>query len=101
MEFIINIDKLVLSGFSKADAATINLMVTGHLARLINNRGWQPQKINAFVRHISAGSFIFNSQSSSRTIGRQIAQNIYNGLTPVGQKQSTVYNPNLPPSSKR
>ncbi len=75
----INIEKLVLHGFSERDAFYIRREVQSSLARLIETRGLDKDKMNEGQR-LSAPEIRVKSSSRPETTGREIARSIFNGL---------------------
>jgi hypothetical protein len=78
----INIEELVLNGFSPSDKHRIGNAVKMELSRLFAEKGC-PEKFTNGVKiaEINAGEFKTSIQSNPRTTGNQIAQSIYNGLS--------------------
>ena len=81
----INIDELVLHGFSPADKFRIGLAVEQHLSLLFNQQG-VPSSLqeNNNVRLMNAGSFNMSPNDTAGSIGNQIAGTIYSGFKPEG-----------------
>ena len=79
MKTQINIDKLILHGFSKREAFYIRQEVRRSLTRLIEIRGLSGQKISG-VQNFSAPEIRIKPSSRPETTGRQIAKSIYQGL---------------------
>jgi hypothetical protein len=79
MKTEINIDKLVLHGFSERDAFYIRHEVQRSLSRLIETRGLAHHQIGE-GQHVSAPEIRIKPASRPETTGREIARSIYNGL---------------------
>ena len=79
MKTEINIEKLVLHGFSERDAFYIRREVQRSLAWLIETRGLGKQQIGG-GQNLSAPEIRIKPSSRPETTGREIARSIFNGL---------------------
>lgn len=77
----INIEQLVLHGFSPADRLRIGLAVEQELGLLFNEKGVPPSLIqNINLPHVDAGSFKMSPNAKPAAIGNQIAGAVYSGF---------------------
>ena len=78
----LNIDELVLHGFTHADRLPIGLAIERELTLLFSKQGipHELQK-NSNQPSLDGGSFQMASNSSSGAIGNQIAGAVYSGFT--------------------
>lgn len=77
----IQIDELVLHGFSATDAPHIQAAVERELSRLFSARQFPVLSAPAEVARLNAGSFSHPPQASADSIGSQIAQSVFTGIT--------------------
>ena len=79
----ININELVLHGFSPADKFRIGQAVEQHVSLLSNKEG-VPSSLqnNDEVHLMNAGDFRMAPNDSAGSIGNQIAGTIYTGFEP-------------------
>ena len=77
----IQIDELVLHGFSATDAPHIQAAVERELSRLFSTQRLPGLSAPADVSRLNAGSFSHPPQASADSIGSQIAQSIFTGIT--------------------
>jgi hypothetical protein len=77
----VQINELVLHGFSPADRLRISAALERELARLLAERGL-PQGLagGEQVEAIDAGSFVREPLATPVSIGGQVAQAVYGGL---------------------
>ncbi len=78
----VHIEELVLDGFSPADRLRIGAALERGLARLLAERGL-PEGLagGAQVDAIDAGSFVREPLATPVSIGGQVAQAVYGGLS--------------------
>jgi hypothetical protein len=77
----LNIDELVLRGFSPGDKYRIGEAVKSELARLFSEHGVSPSLARGGdIVRIDGGSFKFTPGSKAEMIGAQVAQSVYRGL---------------------
>ncbi len=78
----INIQELILHGFPPADRFKIGEAVKSELARIIMDKGL-PQNFSqgTEIPGIDGGNFHMSKNMNAQTIGNQIAQSVYGGLT--------------------
>ncbi|TXE07849.1 hypothetical protein ES711_10480 [Gelidibacter salicanalis] len=78
----LNIDQLVLEGFSRNEALAISQSIQTELHQMIKNGNLEntfTEDFNQRNMHVNAISTSSNSRPES--VGRQIAQSIFNGLS--------------------
>ncbi|MEJ2003727.1 MAG: hypothetical protein P8X57_01915 [Cyclobacteriaceae bacterium] len=75
----INIEKLVLHGFSERDAFYVRREVQRSLARLIQSRGLDKDQMIS-GQQLSAPEIRIKPSARPETTGREIARSIFNGL---------------------
>lgn len=77
----INIEELVLHGFSRAHANKIGETLRSELAKLILEKGI-PEGISegGNINSVNGGNFQVSQNTHARTIGTQIAHSIYGGI---------------------
>lgn len=78
----LHIEELVLHGFDPADRAGLAAAVEQALGRLLAARGLPPgvAQTGALAR-LDGGSFTVAPGANAETMGAQVAQAIYGGLT--------------------
>ncbi|MEO6672191.1 MAG: hypothetical protein ABIN93_02065 [Ginsengibacter sp.] len=77
----VNIDELVLHGFSPADRVLIGQAVEHELTSMFSQQGVPPSLIkNNNVPFLNGGSFQMKANTSPGSIGNQIAGTVYSGL---------------------
>lgn len=77
----INIDQLVLHGFSTKDKLSIGKEIRRELTFILTNKGAPGLlKTGGFAPYINGGSFESNPGASPGSIGKSVARNIYAGL---------------------
>ncbi len=78
----LHIEELVLRGFAPGDRYPIGDAVEHELTRLFAEHGVPPSLIvNIESEHIDAGDFHVAPESKAQTVGAQVAQAVYGGLT--------------------
>jgi len=77
----LNIDKLVLHGFSSGDKNRIARAVETELARLLG-QGEIPATLSqsGVISQIDAGTFHMRRSTTPETIGEQVSRNLYGAL---------------------
>ena len=83
----LNIDQLILHGFSRRDAFYISRALQQELTRLIEVSGLPPGFSNEqqFCR-MDVGDFKITEGARPEVVGRQIAGRVYSGLRPTQKK---------------
>lgn len=76
----VHIEELVLHGFPPADRIAIGNAVQVELGRLIAERGLAATP--AFAHRLNSGTFRVAAGASAGGIGRQVAQSVYDRLSP-------------------
>lgn len=77
----INIDELILHGFSPADRFKIGNSLRSELAKLILENGMPAGISNGGdINGINGGTFQASKNMHARTVGTQIAKSIYGGM---------------------
>lgn len=77
----VNIDELVLHGFSPADRLLIGQAVERELTLIFSEQGVHSSLVkNSNVPFLNGGSFQMKANASPGSIGNQIAGNVYSGL---------------------
>ncbi|MFQ5603173.1 MAG: hypothetical protein ACE5HS_07885 [bacterium] len=77
----LHIDELVLHGFEFCDGFEVRQAMQNELQRLFLNEGISPNVAEAGqIDLLNAGAFEVPANSSARTVGFQIAQNLYGSL---------------------
>lgn len=78
----LHIEELVLHGFAPADRYRIGAAVERELQRLLTEQG-APHLLNGNIElvQIDAGAFEVKPNAKSETIGVQVAQAIYGGMS--------------------
>lgn len=78
----INIQELILHGFSLIDRYKIGEAVRSELARMIMEKGL-PQNLSqgTEISGIDGGTFNMSKNMNAQTIGNHIAQSVFGGLT--------------------
>ena len=78
----LHIQELVLHGFPAGDRHRIGDAVQRQLARLFAEQGVPPSlSRHAGAPHLDGGAFDVAPDSSAETIGAQVAQAVYGGLS--------------------
>ena len=78
----LNIDELVLQGFSRNDAFYIGKAVEEELTRLIEAGELAAQFTqDTFLKRLEGKSFEFSASARPAKIGRQIARSIYSSIS--------------------
>ena len=80
MDVNLNIDTLSLQGFPSADRVQIAAAVQQELTRLLAERGVPPSLARGHI-NLDGGRFEFAAGTSAKTVGCQIAQQIYGSLS--------------------
>ena len=77
----INIEQIILHGFSSTDRHRIGEAVRSELARLFMEKG-MPQNFNdgGNLTSLDGGTFHMSKTMHARSIGSRIAQSIYGGM---------------------
>lgn len=79
----LHIEKLVLHGFAPCDRHRIGAAVEAELTRMIAEQGVPASLANGGeIALLDAGSFEVAKDSTTKTIGGQVARALYGGLTP-------------------
>ena len=77
----LNIEELVLHGFSPGDRHRIGEAVQMELARLFAEQGASPSLARGGESEkIDGGSFNISKGSRAETVGAQVARSVYGGL---------------------
>ena len=77
----INIDKLILHGFSPADRNKIGEALRSELARLIAENGIPPGfSEGKNIGEMNGGTFSLPKNKHARSVGNNIAKSIYRGM---------------------
>jgi hypothetical protein len=77
----LNIDELVLHGFSPHDRYRIAEAVEHELARIITEQGFSPSLLqNSELDRLDGGSFEVQPDAKPEQIGSKVAQAVYGGL---------------------
>jgi hypothetical protein len=82
----LHIEELVLHGFARGDRLSIGDAVERELSRLIAEGGLAGSSWEA--EHVNAGGFKVAPNAKPRTIGTEIAGNIYRGIANPGGKRA-------------
>ena len=77
----IRIEELVLHGFAPGDRLSIGGAVQQELTRLLGEQGLSSINRNVEIARVNGGAFDVKPRSTSETIGAQIAQKVYRGLS--------------------
>lgn len=78
----LHIEELVLHGFAPGDRYRISEAVQRELTRMFAEQGAPPSFSDSLeAAHIDAGAFNVAPGSKSETIGTQVAQAVYGGLS--------------------
>ena len=78
----LNIEELVLHGFSPGDRLRIGDAVQRELVRLFSEQGVSPSFVReADTEKVDGGSFHVASGSRVEVVGAQVARSVYGGLT--------------------
>ncbi|NJP09668.1 MAG: hypothetical protein HC866_09420 [Leptolyngbyaceae cyanobacterium RU_5_1] len=78
----LNIEELVLHGFSPGDRDPIGAAIQQELTRLLTEHGIPPTLAQAgTIGRLDGGAFEIQAGTPPRVIGSQIAQAIYGGLS--------------------
>jgi len=77
----LNIEELVLHGFSPGDRHHIGEAVERELTRLLADRG-VPQSLEhgGEIEHVDGGAFEVAPDSRAQVVGAQVAKAVYGGL---------------------
>lgn len=90
----LNIDQLILQGFSKRDAFYIGQAMRQELTRLIQESDLPPGfNANAHFARLNAGSITVAAGAKPEFVGRQIAASVYAGLGAGSSRRETVAKP--------
>lgn len=77
----INIDKLILHGFSPADRKKIGEALRSELARLVIEKGMPTGfSTGKNISQIDGGTFKVSKNMHARAVGNHIAKSIYEGM---------------------
>ncbi len=78
----LNIEKLVLHGFSPTDRHRIGAAVERQLTQMLTEQG-MPATLSqgGDMSHINGGTFNAAPNAKADTIGTQVAQSVYSGLS--------------------
>ncbi len=79
----IEIGELVLHGFAPGDCKSIGEAVQRELTRLLAERGLASMNRTIEIARVNGGTFDVRSSSKATTVGAQIAQSIFQGLSPT------------------
>ena len=78
----LHIEELVLRGFAPGERHRIGEAVERELVRLLDEHGVPPSLAQGFeVERLDGGAFEVSHGSKSETVGAQVAQAIYGGLS--------------------
>jgi hypothetical protein len=79
----LHIDRVVLHGFSRANAPAVRAALERELARLLRSGHAQPQwtKDRAIGR-VDGGTMAASADSASRDVGTGVARAVHKGLAP-------------------
>ena len=78
----IEIGELVLRGFDKVDGGEVGTSLQSELGRLLADGNWSPEQVQAASRAaLSGGRITLPADADARGIGRQLARQIYQGIT--------------------
>ena len=81
MNLELEIEEIVLEGYSSADRRAVARAVERELARLFAAEGVPPSlSRRGEVPHIDAGGFEAASEDGAEKLGAQVARSIYGGL---------------------
>ncbi|MDD1751159.1 MAG: hypothetical protein LUO89_14955 [Methanothrix sp.] len=81
MNLELEIEEIVLEGYSSADRRAVARAVERELARLFAAEGVPPSlSRRGEVPHIDAGGFEAAQQSNAEKIGAQVARTVYGGM---------------------
>lgn len=81
MNVHLQIEELILHGFTPADRQRIGAAVEEELTRLLVEQGVPPTLANGgLLARLDGGSFSVSATAKPQQIGRQVAQAIYKGL---------------------
>ena len=81
MQFELNIEELVLHGFTPGDMHRIGKAVEHELTQLLDDRG-VPQSLERGrdIGHVDGGAFEVAPGSRAEAVGAQVAKAVYGGL---------------------
>ncbi len=79
----IEIGELVLHGFAPGDRVSIGEAVQRELTRLLAERGLASMNQSVEIVRVNGGTFDVRPGSKSQAVGAQIAQSIFQGLSPT------------------
>jgi hypothetical protein len=80
----VNIDELVLHGFSPLERYQVAADLQMELSRLFTEKGLPASFNNAVsIGRLNAGSFQFNNENKKISTGSQIAGSVYNSLMQI------------------
>ncbi|MEL7044955.1 MAG: hypothetical protein AAGL66_08040 [Pseudomonadota bacterium] len=78
----IEIGELMLRGFDKVDGKEVGTSLQSELGRLLADGDWSPEQVQAASRAtLSGGRINVPADADARGIGRQLARQIYQGMT--------------------
>lgn len=78
----LHVEELVLHGFQPGDRYEIALAVERELARVLTERGIPPSFAEGLtVEHLDAGAFNVAPSSTPQSVGEQVGQALYEGLS--------------------
>jgi len=82
MTINLHIDQLTLHGFDRIDRHQVGSAVQSELSRLIREQGL-PSSLNQAqtIRNMNAGEFKAGQNIGANSVGTQVAQKIYRGMT--------------------
>lgn len=87
----LRINELVLDGFQSADRQAIADALQGELAQLLRQQGIPASMTqDSVLSGFDAGRFDVAPNSRPRTIGAQVAQAVYRGITNSGSAVPSV-----------
>ncbi len=79
----IEIEELILHGFAPGDRVSIGEAVQRELTRLLAEQGLASMNQNIEIARVNGGVFDVRAGSKSEKIGAEIAQSIFQGLSPT------------------
>ena len=78
----LHIEELVLHGFAPGDRYHLGDAVEQELTRVLAERGLPPSlNVNIETAHVNGGEFHVAPESNAQTVGAQVAQAVYGGMT--------------------
>lgn len=82
VNFDIEIGELVLHDFAQVDGAEVGASLRAELRSLVSRNGWPDGQVEAAAfPELAGGSFDLAATSDARSIGRNLAHQIYQGVT--------------------